>query len=157
MAHNIFGPSAVATGRGRRFSGVSAKQFPDFRRDREGLPHGQVSGVATRVFVIGWEMARLVIDLSVPFQACPIRRAGQHGLARGAAPVPERAGPEPRPLPRELHHRAVPEVAGLIEGSKEGRLRSCAKGSEALTMLPDWLGARSARTGGCGWTGGRIV
>ena len=91
-------------------------------------------------------MAKHDPDLSLLFHALadPTRRAILSRLAKGAAPVSERAAPTGLRLPTVMRHLAVLEEAGLIATAKDGRVRSCAIVPEALTPMRTWLDEQRA-------------
>jgi len=86
-------------------------------------------------------MAKHDTDLSLLFHALadPTRRAILKRLAEGPAPVSELAKPTGLRLPTVMRHLSVLEEAGLINSSKDGRIRTCAMLPEALTPMRTWL------------------
>ncbi|MDQ2067581.1 metalloregulator ArsR/SmtB family transcription factor [Xinfangfangia sp. CPCC 101601] len=86
-------------------------------------------------------MAKHDADLSLMFHALsdPTRRAILTRLAEGPAPVSELARPSGLRLPTVMRHLSVLEEAGLIDSTKDGRVRSCAIRPEALTPIRNWL------------------
>ncbi|WP_225029509.1 ArsR/SmtB family transcription factor [Xinfangfangia pollutisoli] len=86
-------------------------------------------------------MAKHDTDLSALFQALadPTRRAILARLAEGPAAVSDLARPTGLRLPTVMRHLEVLEQAGLIDSSKDGRVRSCALVPQALAPLRSWL------------------
>lgn len=72
----------------------------------------------------------------------PTRRAVLERLARGPATVSELAAPHAMALPSFLGHLRKLEAAGLIETTKQGRVRQCRLMPEALTPARGWLDAQ---------------
>lgn len=72
----------------------------------------------------------------------PTRRAVLERLARGSATVSELAAPHGMALPSFLGHLRKLEAAGLIETTKQGRVRRCRLMPEALTPARGWLDAQ---------------
>lgn len=80
-------------------------------------------------------------DLNRIFAALsdPTRRATISRLARGPASVSELAASFEMSMPAFLGHLGKLEQAGLIQTTKEGRVRSCALAEGALDVAQDWL------------------
>lgn len=91
-------------------------------------------------------MAEHDAELSRLFHALsdPTRRSILNRLARGTAPVKALADPTGLRLPTVMRHISVLEEAGLIETSKDGRIRTCALVPEALTVTRTWLDEQRA-------------
>ena len=60
-------------------------------------------------------------------------------LSRGPASVTELAAPLAMALPSVLKHLRVLEDGGLVSSSKEGRVRTYAIQSGALSVIDDWV------------------
>jgi DNA-binding transcriptional ArsR family regulator len=71
--------------------------------------------------------------------ADPTRRAIVVRLSEGEASVSELAAPFNVSLPAVTKHLAVLERAGLLEHSKEGRVRHCRLVAARLKVADDWL------------------
>jgi DNA-binding transcriptional ArsR family regulator len=71
--------------------------------------------------------------------ADPTRRAILARLAQGPATVSDLARPFPMALPSFMAHLARLEEGGLIETSKQGRVRTCALRPGALAPARDWM------------------
>lgn len=91
-------------------------------------------------------MAKHDPDLSLLFHALadPTRRAILTRLAEGPAPVMELASPTGLRLPTVMRHLSVLEEAGLIDTTKDGRVRTCAIVPEALAPMRSWLDEQRA-------------
>lgn len=91
-------------------------------------------------------MAKHDPDLSLLFHALadPTRRAILTRLAEGPAPVTELASPTGLRLPTVMRHLSVLEEAGLIDTTKDGRVRTCAIVPEALAPMRSWLDEQRA-------------
>lgn len=91
-------------------------------------------------------MAKHYPDLSLLFHALadPTRRAILTRLAEGPAPVTELASPTGLRLPTVMRHLSVLEEAGLIDTTKDGRVRTCAIVPEALAPMRSWLDEQRA-------------
>lgn len=75
------------------------------------------------------------------FQALgdPTRRAILSRLARSSASVSELAAPHDMALPSFMGHLKKLQDAGLIETTKQGRVRQCQLMPEALMPVRTWL------------------
>ena len=91
-------------------------------------------------------MAKHDPDLSLLFHALadPTRRAILTRLAEGPAPVTELASPTGLRLTTVMRHLSVLEEAGLIDTTKDGRVRTCAIVPEALAPMRSWLDEQRA-------------
>ena len=80
-------------------------------------------------------------QLDILFQALgdPTRRAILERLARGPATVTELAAPFDMALPSFLQHLRKLEDGGLIETSKQGRVRTCTLKVGALAPAKTWM------------------
>ncbi len=86
-------------------------------------------------------MAKHESDLSLLFHALadPTRRAILTRLAEGPARVTDLAGPTGLRLPTVMRHLSVLEDAGLIDSTKDGRVRTCAINPDALVPMRTWI------------------
>ncbi len=91
-------------------------------------------------------MAKHDPDLSLLFHALSdaTRRAMLMQLGEGPARVTDLAAPTGLRLPTIMRHLSVLEEAGLIETSKDGRIRTCAIVPEALEPVQGWLDQQRA-------------
>ncbi|NCO87325.1 MAG: helix-turn-helix transcriptional regulator [Rhodobacterales bacterium] len=91
-------------------------------------------------------MAYHSTDLDRLFQALadPTRRAILAQLARGPASVSDLAAPFDMALPSFMAHLRRLEDGGLIETTKQGRVRTCALVPDAFAPAQDWLAAQRA-------------
>ena len=71
--------------------------------------------------------------------ADPTRRAIVMRLCAGEASVGELADPFDMALPSFMKHIHVLETSGLVQSSKEGRVRTCRLSPEALVGAEDWF------------------
>jgi DNA-binding transcriptional ArsR family regulator len=71
--------------------------------------------------------------------ADPTRRAIVMRLCDGEASVGELADPFDMALPSFMKHIHVLETSGLVQSSKEGRVRTCRLSPEALVGAEDWF------------------
>ncbi|MBR0849490.1 helix-turn-helix transcriptional regulator [Bradyrhizobium diazoefficiens] len=71
--------------------------------------------------------------------ADPTRRAIVMRLCAGEASVGELADPFDMALPSLMKHIHVLETSGLVQSSKEGRVRTCRLSPEALVGAEDWF------------------
>jgi DNA-binding transcriptional ArsR family regulator len=76
--------------------------------------------------------------------ADPSRLGMIERLSRGPASVTELAGPLDMALPSVLKHLKVLEDGGLVESSKQGRVRTYAIQPRALGAIDDWVTRRQA-------------
>ena len=76
--------------------------------------------------------------------ADPTRRAILMRLAEGPTPVTELANPTGLRLPTVMRHLSVLQEAGLIQSTKDGRVRTCAIVPEALAPMRTWLDEQRA-------------
>lgn len=87
------------------------------------------------------QMAKYGADLDLIFAALsdPTRRATIARLVHGPASVSELAAPHDMALPSFLGHLGKLEKAGLIQSTKNGRVRSYQLTKEALLPAQNWL------------------
>ncbi|HVG47183.1 MAG TPA: metalloregulator ArsR/SmtB family transcription factor [Rubellimicrobium sp.] len=80
-------------------------------------------------------------ELDALFQslADPTRRAILARLAHGPASVTDLAAPFDMALPSFLQHLRKLEDGGLIESTKQGRVRTCALRTGALAPAKAWM------------------
>lgn len=71
--------------------------------------------------------------------ADPTRRAILARLAHGPAPVTELARPFDMALPSFMGHLSKLQDGGLIETTKQGRVRTCTIRTGALAPARDWM------------------
>ena len=71
--------------------------------------------------------------------AHPIRRALIERLSTSACTVSELAEPFDVSLPAISHHLRVLKAAGLLEQTREGRVRRCALRADPLSDAFSWL------------------
>lgn len=85
-------------------------------------------------------------ELSLLFHALadPTRRSILTRLAERPARVTDLSGPTGLSLPTVMRHLSVLEEAGLIDTSKDGRVRTCAIVPEALEPVRTWLDEQRA-------------
>src|SRR4029078_3739834 len=76
--------------------------------------------------------------------ADPTRRAIVMRLCDGEASVGELAHPFHMALRSCIKHIHVLETSGLVQSSKEGRVRTCRLSPEALVGAEDWFQHQSA-------------
>lgn len=76
--------------------------------------------------------------------ADPGRRQIVERLAQRPAPVGELARPLAMSLSAVLQHLAVLERCGVVESTKQGRVRTCRLRPAGLSPVSDWLSARRA-------------
>ena len=86
-------------------------------------------------------MAKHDPDLSLLFHALAdaTRRSILSRLVQGPAGVSDLAEPTGLRLPTVMRHLSVLEEAGLIETSKDGRVRTCAIRPEAMEPARNWM------------------
>jgi hypothetical protein len=86
-------------------------------------------------------MANQSEELDALFQslADPTRRAILARLAHGPASVTELAAPFAMALPSFMGHLKKLEDGGLIDTTKEGRVRTCTLKTGALAPARDWM------------------
>lgn len=80
--------------------------------------------------------------------AHPARLAVVERLTRGPASVSELAEPFEMALPSFMQHLGVLEKGGLVDSTKEGRVRTYRLAPTALAEAEGWLGQQRAL-----WTG----
>jgi DNA-binding transcriptional ArsR family regulator len=78
------------------------------------------------------------------FQALadPARRVIVERLSRGPASVSEVAEPLEMSLPAVLQHLQVLETSGLVQSTKEGRVRTCRIDHAVLREAEQWIARR---------------
>jgi len=86
----------------------------------------------------------LPVDEVLRALADPHRRRIVEQLGDGQMSVSALATPLPMSLPAVMQHLAVLERCGLVESTKQGRVRTCRLRRAALGPLEDWLSARRA-------------
>jgi DNA-binding transcriptional ArsR family regulator len=79
------------------------------------------------------------LDQTFAALAHPVRRAIVERLAAGPATVGELAGPHKVSLPAVSQHLRVLEGAGLLEQTRDGRLRRCALAVAPLSEVVGWV------------------
>jgi DNA-binding transcriptional ArsR family regulator len=91
-------------------------------------------------------MAKHDPGLSLIFHALadPTRRAILERLSRTPARVTDLAEPTGLKLPTVMRHLSVLEDAGLINTSKDGRVRTCALAPAAFDPMRHWLDEQQA-------------
>lgn len=67
------------------------------------------------------------------------RRAVLARLTTGPASVSELAQPFEMALPSFMQHLKVLEGSGLVSTQKQGRVRTCAMETQALSTAQDWI------------------
>ena len=82
-----------------------------------------------------------VVDLDAVFAALahPIRRSIIEQLSEGEKSVSELAEPHDVSLPAISQHLRVLEEAGLLEQTREGRVRRCALQGRPLSEAFSWI------------------
>jgi len=85
-------------------------------------------------------------ELGRVFQALtdPTRRAVLERLTRGPAPVSELAQPFRMALPSFVQHLQVLEKCGLVQSTKQGRVRTYTLAPQPLKAAEHWLSAQRA-------------
>jgi DNA-binding transcriptional ArsR family regulator len=80
------------------------------------------------------------------FQALadPTRRAVLRQLGAGPASISDLARPHEMALPSFMKHIRFLEKFGLIQTSKEGRVRTCEIEKKTFVLVEDWLSAQRA-------------